>query len=182
MTVGAVAWPRHEPRVGLTDLDRTYSSTSAGSPAATLSSIETTRSYRLPSATGSQLELEITGDVLPEWLDSVIQAAAELLLLEPDWNSYGAKPIELSAVGNTIVLLTQIMQAETPAPSLIPTTYGGVQAEWHERGLDIQARVESPGLVYFYCLDQRSGEEQEAQLSTDLSPLSETISELTRRR
>jgi hypothetical protein len=90
-------------------------------------------------------------DVRHPWLGEVIKKAGELLHLKPNWNSYGGKPIQKKAMAAALAFLERMMQAPTPRPQMVPTSQGGVQLEWHERGIDIEIEFypdESVGIAF----------------------------------
>lgn len=129
---------------------------------------------------GGKLVIEAEGEE-PQWFLATAQALVELLYLQRDWDSYGALPINPEAVRFTLQLLSETMQADTPAPRVIPTTHGGVQLEWHIRGIDLEVEIQEPERIYVSYEDHRSGTEWETELAFDLTRLSDAISELSRR-
>jgi hypothetical protein len=121
-------------------------------------------------------------DKEPAWLGPTVQALIEILDLPENWDSYGARPINQETVLFALQLLDETMQAETPPPRVVPTTRGGVQLEWHTRGVDLEIEIQAPGRIYASYEDHRSGDEWEEELTTDLTCLSNALSELSRRR
>jgi antitoxin (DNA-binding transcriptional repressor) of toxin-antitoxin stability system len=115
------------------------------------------------------------------WLLPTIRTLAELLDLPEGWSSYPARRIDPAAVIWALELLGKVMQTETPAPIVVPTARGELELEWHLRGIDLEVHPVSPGRLYFYFEDQRSGRVDEQELDADLSPLVEALAELTRR-
>jgi hypothetical protein len=76
----------------------------------------------------------------------------------------------------------EVMGGDTPSPSIVPTSDGHVQFEWHMRGIDLEVEVISPVTIHVLYEDQYSDEpQQELTLSYDLTPLHGFIGELTRR-
>jgi len=90
---------------------------------------------------------------------SAIQRMIEFLELPPGWNSYNAKPIRKENVNFAVNLLGRLMGQDTPAPNVIPMVRGGVQLEWHTRGLNVEVSIYSPDDVRFAAEDTRSGRE-----------------------
>lgn len=58
----------------------------------------------------------------------------ELYNLKPDWGGYG----ETAPFPESIRAIKRILQVLSTPPSICPTYNGGVQAEWHIDGLDIE--------------------------------------------
>src|SRR5437870_11865156 len=78
----------------------------------------------------------------PTFLKSV-EAVADLLSLPPGWNSYSAKPIDHQNARQAIRLLAEFLKPNTPPPSVVPTVRGGIQLDWHTRGVNVEIYVES---------------------------------------
>jgi hypothetical protein len=83
----------------------------------------------------------------------------ELLELPGGWNSYNAKPISKENVTFAVALLGRLMRESTPAPLVVPKVRGGVQLEWHTRGIDIEIAIDSPERVSFFAEDLRGAQE-----------------------
>ncbi len=83
-------------------------------------------------------------DSVPGWLEPTGRACAELLWLKRDWDSYGARPIEPRNVVAMLEFLVRVMANDTPAPSVVPTSRGSVQVEWHMGGVDVEIEAVSP--------------------------------------
>src|SRR5947209_2702348 len=75
---------------------------------------------------------------------------AGLLDLPPNWNSHGARPIDLKAVEFALNVLLQTMQPDTPLPTVVPLPRGGIQMEWHLSGIDFEVAVSSSGQFSLY--------------------------------
>ena len=120
-------------------------------------------------------------DKEPAWLRPTVQALIELLDLSENWDSYGARPISQEIAFFALQLLDETMRADTPAPTVVPTNRGGIQFEWHTRGIDLEIEIQSPERTYVSYEDHRSGNEWEAEITSDLTRLSDALSELSRR-
>jgi len=117
----------------------------------------------------------------PRWLEPAVQALNELLSLPANWDSYGARPIDPKIAIFSLQLLAEMMSPTIPAPLVIPTNRGGVQLEWHTRGIDLEIEIQQPGRISACYEDHRSGDEWEEELTSDLTRLSDTLLELSRR-
>ena len=91
----------------------------------------------------------------PVWLKPVVKVMSELLNLPENWDSYGACRISPAATAFALQLLSETMQTDTPVPALVPTSGGGVQLEWHTRGIDLEVEIRSPGRLYVSYEDHR---------------------------
>jgi len=82
----------------------------------------------------------------------------ELLQLPGGWNSYNAKQIRKQNVTAALNLLDRIMRPGTPAPIVVPTVRGGVQLEWHTKGINLEIAIDSEDDISFFAEDIRTGE------------------------
>lgn len=117
----------------------------------------------------------------PVWSAGVTQRIDELLRLPTNWDSYGASPINPSAAAAALRLVLRTADSATPAPQVVPTVEGGLQLEWHERGIDLEIATHPGGRVTLYYFDHRTGKESEDDLGPDLSRLRAALDELARR-
>ena len=123
----------------------------------------------------------LSGFALPRWLKPVVNGLAQLSNLPSDWDSYGARRIDAWHISSAYQILATVMRDDTPAPSIVPTSDGHVQFEWHRQGIDLEVEVISPTRVAVLYEDHRSrNESTERVLSYDLEPLSKFIRNLTR--
>lgn len=120
-------------------------------------------------------------DEKPAWLAAAAQAMSEIMNLPTNWDSYGALPVRPTAILAALSLLFEIMQADTPAPTVVPTVQGGVQLEWHTHGIDLEIEILSLGRLSAYYEDHEQNAEWEGEITSDLTRLSEVLFELSRR-
>jgi len=105
------------------------------------------------------------------WLMQTLKSLAKLLNLPPNWDSYGALPIDSGCAEFALSILIQIMGDPTPPPSIVPTVSGGVQLEWHMKGIDLEIEVSSPTQGQYYVFDHCTGSEQEGSVPEGLNNL-----------
>ena len=110
------------------------------------------------------------------------EKASKLVRLPKDWDGYGAAPIDAYYVRRALDLLSQLVREDTPLPDIVPTTRGGVQLEWHERGIDLEISIESLSVLHVSFEDAASGKSWDANLTTSLAKLDEAVVELSGRR
>ena len=98
-----------------------------------------------------------------EGVREAIRRAATLAQLPNGWNSYGAKPVSPRAVHHATRLLreTACLIPNVATPSVVPTVGGGLQLEWHLRGVDIEIEFGSDGCASWYAEDRATGEASE---------------------
>ena len=147
-----------------------------GSGAVLADPLKVTRERRLPVI---PRVWEDVGE--PAWVKPTAQAMDELLALEPDWDSYGALTVDPWHVYTMLQVLALVMRDDTPVPSVCPTNRGGVQVEWHERGIDLEIETLSTYTLGVSFEDSLTGTEWDREVDADLSPLINCIAELSSR-
>jgi hypothetical protein len=78
-------------------------------------------------------------------------------------------------------VLHQVMPANAPTPQIVPLSSGGLQAEWHTRGIDLEWTLFAPLKSSMWFEDARSGDTDEAELSSDFSKLRNALTVLALR-
>jgi hypothetical protein len=80
-------------------------------------------------------------------------------------------------------ILKGIMRPRTPLPQVIPSAAGGVQLEWHEKGVDLELHVTAPYQweLWFRDLQDPSSQPVSLELTDDFSELKRPIALLTTR-
>ncbi len=135
------------------------------------------RHYALRAWNGDRMEIDAEGKP-PAWLEPVLAELRELLRLPPDWNSYRARPIAARAALAAIELLLQAMPEGLPLPAIVPTVRGGVQLEWHRRGVDLEIEALPDGRYSVAFEDERSGRSWEYEGVPDIEPAKAALAEL----
>ncbi len=121
-----------------------------------------------------------TGE-MPGWLVPALSGLQALVALPHDWDSYGAPPIDFSYVTKAIQVLVEVMEHNTPAPSVVPTSRGGIQFEWHMLGLDVEIEIEPNHLISGFCRRRGTVEEKEVPPTREVGSMKPLISALARR-
>lgn len=102
---------------------------------------------------------------LPEGLLGALERACELQQLPSGWNAHGAEPLSDTAFRRAIEFLAAYVVRGVAGPALVPTVRGGLQLEWHRRGVDIEVEIGPEGSVSWCAEDRQSGDEVEAGLA-----------------
>jgi hypothetical protein len=102
-----------------------------------------------------------------KWFNRTITELIRLLWLRKDWNSDNPKQISPKAVERILAVLLAILDSDSTPPIVVPTTRGGVQVEWHQKGIDLEIEAFDSGkLEYFF-----SGPKGEKEGSVEGSPV-----------
>ena len=136
------------------------------------------RSVEVPEGKG-RLIVEWEGEE-PAWVEPSLNALAESLELPTNWDSYGSHRVGLNSVVSAGQALCLIMRSDTIPPTVVPTPGGGIQLEWHTRGLDLEIEVSPLGRAYIFCHDQTEDTRWEGDLSFNLSRIQDVTARLSR--
>ena len=110
--------------------------------------------------------------IFAKWLGRAKADLLEIMRLPRYWDSYGAEPITADAARRAGELLEWMAVLAIPGPSILPTVAGGIQLEWHIRGLNAEVEITDGGArVIVYFQDLRAGEEWERDLGNSLDEL-----------
>ncbi len=100
----------------------------------------------------------------PRWFEPTIRRMAGLPWDDDNWND-DAKPTQPNAAALLLATLAKILDDDSPGPIIVPTWRGGVQAEWHQNGVDLEIEADPDGSVEYYFED--AAEEYEGPVTTD---------------
>ena len=129
---------------------------------------------------GIRLILEGEGQE-PAWAVPTLNALGETLALPANWDSYGARRVDLASAASAGQTLCLVMRSDTIAPMVVPTVQGGVQLEWHTHGIDLEIDVSQAGRCYVSCRNHQDETEWEGELNFNLDRLRDAISRLSHR-
>lgn len=83
----------------------------------------------------------------------------------------GRKPLEEGAAAKLLWLLCEVLDKDTiPPTSIVPTWRGGVTAEWHVNGFDLEIEADPSGILE-YNFAGPGIEEYEGAVADDLDNL-----------
>jgi len=97
--------------------------------------------------------------ISPTWLGRVKTRLKGLKSLPPDWDSYGAAPIDPGVVDLAEKLVEWFAVDGMPSPDVFATAEGGVQIEWHIRRANIEIAISPDEKTPIYFHDLNTGEE-----------------------
>jgi hypothetical protein len=119
---------------------------------------------------------------LQEWVVPTLDSLQRLLALQNGWDSYGARAINRANIATAIELVTTLMHDRTPPPSVVPTSAGGVQLEWHTRGIDLEIEICSPSRISASFEDHRSEREWDLEQVFNFGLLRDALREMAQRK
>jgi hypothetical protein len=96
-------------------------------------------------------------------------------------NSYRARLVSASATSAALQLLLSVTSDTVPKPAVVPTVRGGVQLEWHTRGIDLEVEARPDSRYSMAFEDDRTGISWEHESTADVEPVRAALAELTRR-
>ncbi len=117
------------------------------------------------------------------WEVEVLRELIKLAEMEQGWDSYNAPAVRRDAGHFALEILHKIMRARTPIPQVVPSSVGGIQLEWHEKGIDFELHVTAPYEFEMWFHDRLDPKAQPVsmELTDDFSPLKAPIALLTSR-
>jgi hypothetical protein len=116
---------------------------------------------------GKSIEFTYTtlGGGLPPWADPVLKSLSERWGARPGWDSYQARPTNQRLVVKLLNLLFDLLGDDSSSPQITPLADGGVQAEWHSRGQDLEIVVSADEEPSYYYFNGPMETEEEGDLS-----------------
>ncbi len=121
--------------------------------------------WESPWRPARKIRIRVLGGEVSQGLWRAFERVCELQQLPRGWNSHGAEPVSDAAFRQTLEFLAAYVVRDVAVPELVPTVRGGLQLEWHRRGVDIEVEVKPDGSVSWCAEDRQSGEEVEAALA-----------------
>ena len=104
------------------------------------------------------------------WFQPTLDAISNLPWNTDDW-ALVSNHIRTEVVVRMLKVLAIILDEHAPPPSIVPTWEGGLQAEWHRNGVDLEIEVLLSGEVeYFFS---GPNDEQEGRANDDIHKLTE---------
>jgi hypothetical protein len=110
------------------------------------SSRRVTRHAQVPQR---ELMIYAEGEHLPQWFNNHLNVELNRLFALPvGWDDYTADQVTVAAVRELAEVLFMVVCKTTSPPQFFPLADGGLQAEWHIGGNDIEIEVDGLGSAY----------------------------------
>jgi len=117
----------------------------------------------------------------PPWKHPLVLDLARALELVEGWDSYSAPRVANKAVNLALHLLEVAAPRDAPTPTVVPTTEGGIQLEWHCAGIDLELEVSPVEPPQFSFRDRNENRAADHEIGADLSQLVGALAILARR-
>lgn len=91
----------------------------------------------------------------PAWIHKVVSKLNEFLNYEEDWDSYGAELIDFNSSVFVLEMLRELVDMDIPEPSIVPSSDGGIQLEWHIKDTSLELKMMPNRDVEYYFDDDR---------------------------
>lgn len=103
----------------------------------------------------------------PNWLPDILNRLVGLVRLPRGWDGHDGQPVKIDVASFAIQFILETSEPNISAPQIVPLSYGGIQLEWHEHGIDLEIEIQAPNKTFVSFKDHRTGEEFESEFSTD---------------
>ena len=90
-----------------------------------------------------------------KWQIEVQNHLLKYVKMQPGWDSYGAPQIGWDTGMFALSILNDVMRTRTPIPQVVPSGAGGVQIEWHQKGVDLELHITAPYECELWFQDHR---------------------------
>jgi len=108
-----------------------------------------------------RIDVTIENAAPPPWLEPSLQSIGRLLMLPRNWDFDNAPPVHVLSAQSALEGLSFFMEDATAPPQWTPTKLGGLQADWHQNGIDLEIAFDCAypsGYVVFSDLRNHAGD------------------------
>ena len=129
----------------------------------------------------SSVHIQAQWQELPNWLTDVIQGMNRVAALNPNWDSYGARPVNQRTLEYAFEVIMKF-QGENPTlrvPQIGATVTGGVEFEWHGGGRDLEIQIEAPYRISAFFEDEHTSEDWEGPVGPELAEIQEYLGRIS---
>jgi hypothetical protein len=124
-------------------------------------------------------------DAEPErtWQLEVQNHLLKYVKLQRGWDTYNAQQIGWDTGFFALSILNDFMRPRTPIPQVVPSAAGGVQLEWHQKGVDLELHITGPYQCELWFKDHQTPNQPpiSLELTDDYSALRRPFDLLTSR-
>jgi hypothetical protein len=118
-----------------------------------------------------------------KWQIEVQGRLLKYVKMKKGWDSYGALPVGWDTGMFALFVLNDVMRTRTPIPQVVPSAAGGVQLEWHQKGIDLELHIAAPYQCELWFQDHQRPQDPPVslELTDNFSALLKPIELLTSR-
>lgn len=98
-----------------------------------------------------------------QWLPTAQKKITELKQLPENWDSYGSRPIQPSAIEQAYELLAILSRLYIPRPEVFPVPGGGIQFEFQQDRRELELEILPDGSIGFLLVAE-TGEMREGTI------------------
>ena len=102
---------------------------------------------------------------LTPWLGKAEKTLNRIAKLESNWDGYGAGPISPAVIREARELIATIAEHIDQTPTIVPTSRGAIQLEWHGGSRCLELEFESQAMIHYLKWDPVAGVEEEDLVS-----------------
>lgn len=117
-----------------------------------------------------------------EWVKELEERFDDLTSLPRGWDGYAGLPVSFTCAQFAANLIERLCIDSLPAPQLVPMPDGTLRLEWHMNEFDVEIDVLGPYDVFAYRADLLNDREDELEIQTDFTELSDWVSDLAAER
>lgn len=115
------------------------------------------------------------------WEEEISAKLAKLRQFPIGWDGYNSPPMRYDVGVFALTVLKSVMQPQTPLPQVVPSAAGGVQFEWHQKGIDLEVNFVAPYECELWLEDHQTGVCIAKMLTNDFSEFKAAIELLATR-
>lgn len=116
------------------------------------------------------------------WVNELEERFDVLTSLRRGWDGYAGLPVSFTCAQFAASLIERLCNPSLPAPQLVPIPNGTMRLEWHMNEFDVEVDIFGPYDVAAYRADILNDSEDEIEIQTDFTKLSEWIADLATKR
>ncbi len=120
--------------------------------------------------------LTVAGHYDPDFVLAIEQRLDELGRLPPNWDGYGAPPIDPNIVAAARSFTRSLPENIAVRPQVVPISSGNIQFEWHHGSKVLELEFEDAQTIHYLQWHPEAGVEEEGTSSvTDIDRAVELI-------
>lgn len=132
------------------------------------------RDYR-PDQTSTPMTGQLD-DPPADWWNSVMRQCLALAGLPPNWDTYGARPVNSITAAAAVRFLRRVVPSSLKiGPFVVPTATGGLQFEWSIGGRHLEVEYAAPTQVSILYSGEDGEWEKDLGADADLTPLAKAL-------